>query len=52
MIMVGDEQKDITVAKRFGCRSVLIDRDGSHPEYGQDEYIIGLDELPELAAKM
>lgn len=52
MIMVGDEQKDITVAKRFGCRSVLIDRDGSHPEYGQDEYIRGLDELPELAEKM
>ena len=47
MIMIGDEPKDIEVAKRFGCKSVLIDRnsDGNHPDYGQDYTICNLDQL-------
>lgn len=36
MIFVGDEEKDIAVAKRFGCKSVLIDRKGRGVRFGQD----------------
>lgn len=35
MIFVGDEEKDIKTAERFGCKSVLIDRKGSGKQYGQ-----------------
>lgn len=45
MIFIGDEQKDITVTKRFGCRSVLIDRKGRREQFGQDFTVTGLDEF-------
>lgn len=47
IIMIGDEPKDIETAKRFGCRSVLIDRTsaGCHPDYGQDYTITNLEQL-------
>ena len=35
MIFVGDEEKDIEAAKRFGCVSVLIDKKGSGAQFGQ-----------------
>lgn len=42
MIMVGDEPKDIEVAKRFGCKSVHIDRNNSGEFYGEDYKISDL----------
>ncbi len=42
---VGNERKDITAAKAFGCRAILIDRAGSAPAWGQDETIATLAEL-------
>lgn len=45
MIFIGDEQKDITVTKRFGCRSVHIDRKGRGDQSGQDFTVTGLDEF-------
>lgn len=45
MIFIGDEQKDITVTKRFGCKSVLIDRKGRNVQFGQDFTVTGLDEF-------
>lgn len=45
MIFIGDEEKDILVAKRFGCRSVLIDRKGRGERFGQDCTVTGLNEL-------
>lgn len=55
MLMIGDEPKDITVARRFGCRSVLIDRDlmengGTHSDFGQDYTVCDLEQLYELVA--
>ncbi len=35
MIMIGDEEKDIKTAKRFGCKSVLIDRRNRNADFGQ-----------------
>ena len=48
MIMIGDEQKDILTAKRFGCRSVLIDRQGRGADYGQDYTVNDLEMLKEI----
>lgn len=45
MIFVGDEEKDIAVAKRFGCKSVLIDRKGRGEQLGQDFTITDLNGL-------
>lgn len=45
MIFVGDEEKDVAVAKRFGCYSVLINRDKSNLDFGQDFTISNLGEL-------
>ena len=45
MIYIGDEEKDISAAKRFGCLSVLIDRDGAGTDLGQDHTIKSLNEL-------
>lgn len=45
MLMVGDEPKDIEVAKRFGCRSCLIDRYNSNADFGQDITVKNLSEL-------
>lgn len=33
IIVVGDEEKDIIAAKRFGCESVLVDRKNKHSDY-------------------
>ncbi len=42
---VGNERKDVTVAKAFGCRAILIDRPGLAPAWGQDETIATLAQL-------
>lgn len=42
MIMIGDEEKDIKTAKRFGCKSVFIDRKGKHADLGQDDTVADL----------
>ncbi len=48
MIMIGDEEKDIKTAKRFGCRSVLIDRQGRNIDLEQDDTVTNLNELWEI----
>lgn len=48
MLFVGDEEKDILVAKRFGCRSVLIDRKKRGADLGQDFTIYDLNNIEEL----
>lgn len=48
MIMIGDEEKDIKTAKRFGCMSVLIDRRDTNADYEQDYTITDLNELWKL----
>lgn len=48
MLMIGDEPKDIEVAKRFGCKSVLIDRNKEGLDYGQDHTVINLEQLRQL----
>lgn len=45
MIFIGDEEKDIATAKRFGCRSVLLDRRKLNINYGQNFTISNLNEL-------
>ena len=45
MIFVGDEEKDIKTADRFGCKSVLIDRKHSGNNFGQTHMITKLTEL-------
>ena len=45
MIFVGDEEKDIKTADRFGCISVLIDRKHSGKNFGQAHTITALTEL-------
>ena len=48
MIMIGDEEKDIKTAKRFGCKSVLIDRRNRNADFGQDYTVTYLNELSEI----
>lgn len=48
MIMIGDEPKDIETAKRFGCHSVLIDRNGEGAQYGQDYTVANIEQLRQL----
>ncbi len=45
MVMIGDEPKDILTAKRFGCHSVLIDRAGEKPDFGQEYSVSDLNEF-------
>ena len=45
MIMIGDEEKDIKTAKRFGCKSVLIDRRDRNVDFGQDYTVTNLNGL-------
>ncbi len=45
MAYVGNEKKDIDVARAFGCQAVLIDRNGTGPGWNQDRTIASLDEL-------
>ena len=42
IIMIGDEEKDIKTAKRFGCKSVLIDRRDRNVDFGQDYTVTDL----------
>lgn len=48
MIMIGDEEKDIKTAKRFGCKSVLIDRRDRNVDFGQDYTVTDLNGLWEV----
>lgn len=48
MIMIGDEEKDIQAAERFGCGSLLIDRDEKGKDYGQDYTIATLQEVEHI----
>ena len=48
MIMIGDEEKDIKTAKRFGCKSVLIDRRNRNADFGQDYTVADLNGLLEV----
>ena len=45
MVFIGDEEKDIRTAQRFGCHSVLIDRKNSGKSFGQDHTIKELTEI-------
>lgn len=45
MIFIGDEEKDIKTAKRYGCKSMLIDRHNSLNNFNQDYTINNLNEL-------
>lgn len=45
MIFIGDEEKDIVTAKRFGCVSVLIDRYGKSGSFNQDVTVKDLKEF-------
>lgn len=46
--MIGDEEKDIQAAERFGCGSLLIDRDEKGKDYGQDYTIATLQEVEHI----
>ncbi len=48
IVFVGDEEKDIVTAKRFGCKSILIDRKKSNKDYGQDYTISNLEDLTNI----
>lgn len=48
MIMIGDEEKDIKTAKRFGCKSVLINRRNRNADFGQDYTVTDLNGLCEV----
>lgn len=48
MIMIGDEEKDIKTAKRFDCKSVLIDRRDRNANFGQDYTVTDLNGLWEM----
>ena len=45
MIMIGNEEKDIKTAKKFGCKSVLIDRRDRNADFGQNNTITDLNGL-------
>ncbi len=45
MAFVGDEEKDIMCAVNAGAYSILINRDNTIKNYGQDKEISSLDEL-------
>jgi len=45
LIHVGNERKDIEVARAFGCSAVLLDRRGHGTNWGQDRTVAALDEL-------
>jgi putative hydrolase of the HAD superfamily len=51
MIFVGNEPKDIEGANRAGAVSVLLDREGRRPDWGQRHRINGLHELPTLTER-
>jgi HAD superfamily hydrolase (TIGR01509 family) len=45
LVYVGDERKDIAAALASGCRSVLLDRAGVAPAWGQHATVRNLQEL-------
>ncbi|MDO4944966.1 MAG: HAD-IA family hydrolase [Ruminococcus sp.] len=45
IIFIGDEPKDVETAKRFGCKSVLIDRNNNGAYQGQDFTVRNLKEI-------
>lgn len=45
MVFIGDEEKDIKTAKRFECKSMLVDRYNKQNNFGQDYTINNLNEL-------
>lgn len=45
ILFVGDEKKDPMTAKRFGCKSVLINRSDEPREFGQDYTVKDLREI-------
>ncbi len=48
MVYVGNEEKDIIGANEAGLFSVLIDRNGSGTDFGQDKTISSLEELAQV----
>lgn len=48
MVFIGDEEKDIITARRFGCKAVLIDRRKSGANFGQDVTLTDLTDIKEL----
>lgn len=48
IVFIGDEEKDIATAKRFGCKSVLTDRKNCNKDYGQDYTITNLEDLTNI----
>ena len=48
LVFVGDEEKDALCARNAGAVSVLIDRDGRGPDYGQMYTISSMDELRKI----
>ena len=45
MLYIGNEKKDIEVAREFGCHSILLDRAGRGIDWGQDRTIAALSEI-------
>ncbi len=52
ILFVGDEPKDIETAKRFGCKSVLIDRKNSKADHGQDFTVHNLNEIEKFFERL
>ena len=48
LIFVGNEEKDVLCARAAGAVSVLIDREGRGPDYGQAYTISSMDELQKI----
>lgn len=48
LIFVGNEEKDVRCARAAGAVSVLIDREGRRPDYGQEYTISSMDELQKI----
>ena len=48
LIFVGNEEKDVLCARTAGAVSVLIDREGRKPDYGQAYTISSMDELQKI----
>jgi putative hydrolase of the HAD superfamily len=42
---VGNERKDVEVARAFGCEAILVVRVGTQPLWGQDRTVLSLMEL-------
>jgi putative hydrolase of the HAD superfamily len=49
IVYVGNEPKDVEVARAIGCEAILVVRSGIPPAWGQDRTILSLKELREGA---